>query len=72
MTDYMDWLERERGLRFADYAALWRWSVDDLGGVLVVGRRLLRDPAPRGVDRGPRRRDDARRALVRRRAAQLR
>ena len=32
MTDYMDWLERERGLRFADYAELWRWSVDDLAG----------------------------------------
>ena len=30
MTDYLRWLERERGLRFADYAALWRWSVDDL------------------------------------------
>src|SRR4029079_14230328 len=32
MTDYMGWLERERGLRFADYAELWRWSVDDLAG----------------------------------------
>ena len=32
MTDYMDWLERERGLRFDDYAELWRWSVDDLAG----------------------------------------
>ena len=32
MTDYMDWLARERGLIFADYAALWRWSVDDLAG----------------------------------------
>ncbi len=32
MTDYMAWLERERGLRFADYAELWRWSVDDLAG----------------------------------------
>ena len=32
MTDYMHWLERERGLRFADYAELWRWSVDDLAG----------------------------------------
>ena len=42
------------------------------GGVLVVGRRLLRHPAQRRVDRGPRRRDDARRALVRRGAAQLR
>ena len=32
MTDYVHWLERERGLRFADYAELWRWSVDDLAG----------------------------------------
>jgi acetoacetyl-CoA synthetase len=31
LTDYLGWLERERGLRFADYGALWRWSVDDLG-----------------------------------------
>ncbi len=30
LADYLGWLERERGLRFADYAALWRWSVDDL------------------------------------------
>src|SRR6185295_5363992 len=30
LTEYMGWLERERGLRFADYDALWRWSVDDL------------------------------------------
>lgn len=30
LADYLAWLERERGLRFADYAALWRWSVDDL------------------------------------------
>lgn len=29
---FLDWLERERGLRFADYDALWRWSVDDLDG----------------------------------------
>jgi acetoacetyl-CoA synthetase len=26
----MRWLERHRGLKFADYAALWRWSVTDL------------------------------------------
>jgi len=26
------WLERERGKRFDDYAALWRWSVQDLEG----------------------------------------
>jgi acetoacetyl-CoA synthetase len=30
MGHYMSWLERERGLAFADYAALWQWSVDDL------------------------------------------
>lgn len=32
MGDYLDWLERERGLSFADYDALWRWSVADLPG----------------------------------------
>ncbi|MBI2324952.1 MAG: acetoacetate--CoA ligase [Chloroflexi bacterium] len=30
ITRYLRWLERERGLRFTDYAALWRWSVADL------------------------------------------
>jgi acetoacetyl-CoA synthetase len=28
--DYMTWLEQTRGLVFADYEALWRWSVDEL------------------------------------------
>lgn len=32
MTAYQEWLERQRGLRFADYDALWRWSVTDLEG----------------------------------------
>ena len=27
---YQRWLERERGLRFADYDALWQWSVTEL------------------------------------------
>jgi len=27
---YLAWLERERGLVFADYDELQRWSVDDL------------------------------------------
>ena len=27
---YQDWLKRERGLDFADYDALWRWSVTDI------------------------------------------
>ena len=30
LVAYQRWLERERGLRFGDYASLWRWSVDDL------------------------------------------
>jgi acetoacetyl-CoA synthetase len=29
---YLAWLRRERGLDFADYDALWRWSVGDLEG----------------------------------------
>ena len=32
MTEYMRWLETERGLRFEGYEELWRWSVDDLEG----------------------------------------
>lgn len=30
VTAFMRWLERERGLRFDSYEALWRWSVEDL------------------------------------------
>jgi len=26
----MRWLAKERGLKFAGYAELWQWSVDDL------------------------------------------
>ncbi|GIJ72870.1 acetoacetate--CoA ligase [Virgisporangium ochraceum] len=29
---FLGWLERHRGLAFADYDELWRWSVDDLDG----------------------------------------
>jgi len=29
---YLRWLDENRGLRFADYDELWRWSVDDLEG----------------------------------------
>jgi acetoacetyl-CoA synthetase len=32
MTEYMDWLAAERGLRFDGYHDLWRWSVSDLEG----------------------------------------
>jgi acetoacetyl-CoA synthetase len=32
LGEFMRWLERERGLSFADYGELWQWSVDDLDG----------------------------------------
>jgi acetoacetyl-CoA synthetase len=32
MRAYQRWLEHDRGLRFAGYQDLWRWSVDDLDG----------------------------------------
>ena len=32
LREYMRWLGAERGLSFADYEELWRWSVDDLEG----------------------------------------
>jgi acetoacetyl-CoA synthetase len=32
LTEFMRWLEAERGLAFGDYDALWQWSVDDLDG----------------------------------------
>ncbi len=30
LTEFMRWLEAERGLRLQSYDELWRWSVDDL------------------------------------------
>ena len=30
ITHFQRWLKHERGLEFADYAALWRWSTSDL------------------------------------------
>jgi acetoacetyl-CoA synthetase len=32
LTEFMRWLERERGLSFAGYGELWQWSVVDLEG----------------------------------------
>ncbi|GAB7048327.1 acetoacetate--CoA ligase [Catenuloplanes indicus] len=58
---YLAWLERERGLRFADYRALWEWSVADLPafwssiwehfGVHAYDppRQVLADPAMPGA-----------------------
>jgi acetoacetyl-CoA synthetase len=30
LHDYMQWLEKEKSLRFSDYQELWQWSVDKL------------------------------------------
>ncbi|MFY9510894.1 MAG: acetyl-coenzyme A synthetase N-terminal domain-containing protein, partial [Rubrivivax sp.] len=30
MALYRQWLQREQGLQFADYEALWRWSSSEL------------------------------------------
>lgn len=30
ITDFTHWLKERKGLDFADYAALWQWSVDEL------------------------------------------
>jgi acetoacetyl-CoA synthetase len=32
LSEFMRWLERERGLELGDYHQLWQWSVDDLDG----------------------------------------
>ncbi len=32
LTLFLEWLRRERGRDFADYSALWEWSVSDLPG----------------------------------------
>ena len=34
ITAFLSWLERERGLKFQTYDALWQWSVTDLDGTM--------------------------------------
>jgi acetoacetyl-CoA synthetase len=51
MSEYMRWLEAERGLRFGGYEELWRWSVGDLEGFWssiweFFGVAADGDPAP--------------------------
>ncbi|MGN6663361.1 MAG: acetoacetate--CoA ligase [Solirubrobacterales bacterium] len=51
LTEFRRWLERERGLSFAGYEELWRWSVDDLDGFWSAiwqffGVRADGEPAP--------------------------
>jgi acetoacetyl-CoA synthetase len=48
MRLFREWLERERGLAFADYEALWTWSTTDLAGFWrsVWDYHELESPAP--------------------------
>lgn len=32
LSSFMSWLDEQRGLKFTDYDALWRWSIDDTSG----------------------------------------
>jgi len=45
---FREWLERERGLGFADYEALWKWSTTDLAGFWrsVWDYHQLESPTP--------------------------
>jgi acetoacetyl-CoA synthetase len=50
MTEFMRWLEAERGVVTGDYESLWQWSVDDLDGFWAAiwdffGVRADGDPA---------------------------
>ena len=52
---YLAWLERDRGLKFDDYASLHRWSVDDLAGFWssvwdFFGVRSSAEPGPAVAD----------------------
>ncbi|BEP65075.1 hypothetical protein GmRootV213_56290 (plasmid) [Variovorax sp. V213] len=51
ITHFEAWLDRERGLRFENYEALWQWSVTDLEGfwsaVLAFFELPLRTPYER-------------------------
>ena len=51
MTEFMRWLERERGLRFDGYPELWQWSVDDLEGFWSAIWDFFEVQADGGYDR---------------------
>ena len=72
LTRFMDWLARERGRRFDDYASLWRWSVQDLEGFWSALWEYFDIRASVPPARALGRRHDARRGMVPRSPAQLR
>ena len=46
LTRYLGWLGDRRGLRFASYDELWRWSVDDLDGFWTSMWEFFEDGEP--------------------------
>lgn len=51
ITQFMQWLAQSRGLRFDDYDALWRWSVDEVDAFWCAFWDWAQIPSaqPRGV-----------------------
>ena len=72
ITAFLRWLERERGLTFADYEALWQWSVNDLEGFWGALWHFLDIRVSRPYERVLGVARDARRRVVRRRATEYR
>ncbi len=73
LTAYMRWLADERGLAFeGDYDALWRWSIDSLEEFWATIWEHFDVRASAALRAGAREPRDAGRAVVHRRAAQLR
>ncbi len=48
IEQYQQWLAQSRGLQFADYDALWRWSVEDLPAFWqsIWDYNAMQSPAP--------------------------
>ena len=71
ITRYLHWLRDRRGLRFASYDELWRWSVEDLDGFWTSIWEFFEVGGPAPTP-GPGRAADAGGALVPRGDAQPR
>ena len=67
ITRYMAWLRDTRGLHFASYEDLWRWSVEDIEGVLGQRLGLLQRQVAQALRARAGRPEHARRAVVPRR-----
>lgn len=51
MAQFMRWLEEHRGLTFADYNEMWRWSISDLEAFWSAIWEFFDVRASRGYDR---------------------